>query len=63
MAREVITLSVSLSPQERALLDRITEIWNPGRSRRVSDTVGRLIREKAIELKIYEQREQKREDA
>jgi hypothetical protein len=62
MAREVITLSVSLSPQERALLDRITEIWNPGRSRRVSDTVGRLIREKAIELKIYEQREQSRED-
>jgi len=63
MAREVITLSVSLSPQERALLDRITEIWNPGRSRRVSDTVGRLIREKAIELKIYEQREQGRDDA
>jgi hypothetical protein len=52
MAREVITLSVSLSAQERALLDRITEVWNPGRSRRVSDTVGRLIREKAQELGI-----------
>jgi hypothetical protein len=61
MPREVITISVSLSPQERALLDRITELWNPGRSRRLSDTVGRLIREKAVELKIYEKLEQQKE--
>jgi hypothetical protein len=52
MAKEVVTLSISLSAQERALLDRISAVWSPGRSRRASDTIGRLIREKAQELHI-----------
>lgn len=52
MAREVVNLTISLSAQERALLDAISEVWSPGRSRRASDTVGRLIREKAAELGV-----------
>lgn len=50
MAQGVVTMSISLSEQERELLDCIAEVWSPGRSRQASSTIGRLIREKAAEL-------------
>jgi hypothetical protein len=50
MARDVVNVSVTLSAQERELLDCISEVWSPGRSRQVSSTIGRLIREKAAEM-------------
>jgi hypothetical protein len=50
MTRPVVVMSVSLSEQERELLDCITEVWSPGRSRQASATIGRLIREKAKEM-------------
>jgi hypothetical protein len=50
MPRDMVTMSISLSAEERELLDCIADVWTPGRSRQASNTIGRLIREKAAEL-------------